>query len=313
MQKIYLQVNDLESSQRLDKYVAANYGDLSRSYFQKLAKEGYVKVNGKRVKASYNLQNGDIILIIMKEAEVELKPKDIPLNIVFEDENILILDKPANMVVHQGVNGSHAEDSLVNALLFYLKNNLSSINGVKRPGIIHRLDKDTSGLLVVAKNNFAHAYLSDLFKNKSIQKEYVALIKGHPNHMKGIIKAPIGRDKKNRKKMAIVAEHEGKMAETHYEVMERFEDSTLLKVNIITGRTHQIRVHFASIGHPVAGDKTYGDKNLNKKFRDKYGLNRQFLHAKKLTFCLQGNKKETEFTSSLPNDLLKVLKDLPTL
>lgn len=313
MQKLSLQVRDLESSQRLDKYVAANYGDLTRSYFQKLAKEGYVKVNGKQVKASYNVQNGDNISIIMKDAKVELKPKDIPLSIVFEDENILIIDKPANMVVHQGANGSHLEDSLVNALLYYLKNNLSSINGVKRPGIIHRLDKDTSGLLVVAKNNAAHAYLSDLFMNKNIKKEYVTLVKGQIKHKKGIIKAPIGRDNKDRKKMAIVNEHAGKMAETHYEVTEQFTDSALLKVNLITGRTHQIRVHFASIGHPVIGDKTYGDKSINKIYKDKYGLNRQFLHAIKLTFRLPGNKKETEFESSLPIDFINILKDLTTL
>ncbi|MBD3327881.1 RluA family pseudouridine synthase [Candidatus Peregrinibacteria bacterium] len=313
MQKIILQVNDLESSQRLDKYVADKHSDISRSYIQKLAKDGYVKVNGDTAKASFLIREGDEISLVIKEKNIDIKPKDIPLNVIFENEDILIINKPANLVVHQGAHGAHAEDSLVNALLYYLKDNLSSINGVKRPGIIHRLDKDTSGLLLIAKNNEAHAYLADLFMNKQIKKEYIALVKGRLEHFKGIIKAPIGRDSNDRKKMGIVSENAGKMAETHYEIADQFNDSTLVKVNLITGRTHQIRVHFASIGHPVIGDGTYGDKSINKKYKNEYGLNRQFLHAKKLTFRMPGNKKETAFEADLSKDLNKVIKELARL
>ena len=304
-------VEEQDAGQRVDRYLTVQLSGRSRSYVQKLIDEGHVLVNSMQVKSNKKLIEGEKVEVRFPAlAHLELKPMDLPLNIIYENKDFLVLDKPAGMVVHPGTHGSHAEDSLVNALIHHCKGELSGINGVMRPGIIHRLDKDTSGLLVVAKNDKAHRWLSDEFKSRNVDKVYTALLYGKLHPLRGTIDAPLGRDTRDRKRMAVVGERLGKAAVTKYEVIHYYGEFTLVRVFLLTGRTHQIRVHFASIGYPIVGDDAYGKHDVNKKFDQDFGLKRQFLHATQLSFLSPTDTKKVEFESSLPFDLQSVLDSL---
>ena len=245
-----------ENGQRLDKAVAMLNSDLSRSFITKLIDEGKITINGKVEKPSFKVKENDEINIEeIVDVKSDIKEEDIPLDVVYEDDDILIINKPQGMVVHPA-NG-HYSGTLVNALMF-MEDSLSSINGVVRPGIVHRIDKDTSGLLCVAKNDNAHHFLAEQLKDHTMAREYVALVRGIIKENSGTIEMPIGRDKKDRQKMAVVKE--GKPAVTHFQVLERFRDHTLVKCQLVSGRTHQIRVHMSAIGHPVEGDPLYAGR-----------------------------------------------------
>ena len=289
-----------EEDMRIDKYLVSVYDDISRSALQNMIKNGEVLVNEKNIKPNYILNDGDSIEVYFKEAVSSvLKPEDIKLDIVYEDSDIIVVNKPSGMVVHPAVGNK--EGTLVNALLYHCKD-LSGINGETRPGIVHRIDKDTSGLLVACKNDFSHKRLSDEFKDKVVKKIYYAIVVGVIPHNVGVIDAPIGRDLQNRQKMAI--NEVGKNAITHFKVLERFKNHTLVEVRLETGRTHQIRVHMQYIGYPIAGDPIYGVK----KEVSEHG---QFLHAKSLAFYHPRTNEWMEFNSSLPsyfNDFLDELR-----
>ena len=291
--------DEFEEDTRIDKYLVSLYDDISRSAFQNMIKNGEVLVNEKQVKPNYILSDGDSIEVFFKEAVSSvLKPQDIKLDIVYEDSDIIVVNKPSGMVVHPAVGNK--ENTLVNALLYHCKD-LSGINGETRPGIVHRIDKDTSGLLVACKNDFSHKRLSDEFKDKLVKKVYYAIVVGVIPHNVGVIDAPIGRDLQNRQKMAI--NEVGKNAITHFKVLERFKSHTLVEVKLETGRTHQIRVHMQYIGYPIAGDPVYG----GKKEISEYG---QFLHAKTLGFYHPRTNAWMEFTSDLPPYFENFLEEL---
>jgi 23S rRNA pseudouridine1911/1915/1917 synthase len=297
-----------EGGQRLDKYVAQVVLDLSRSRVQTLIEEGLVTVNGAIVKSSYRVEVGDLVVVRVPPPEpVEVEPEVIPLDIVYENEDIIVVNKPAGMVVHPAYG--HRTGTLVNAVLAHCPE-LAGAEDALRPGIVHRLDKDTSGLIIVAKNDSAQRYLQRQFKRREVKKVYVALLEGHLKPARGVIEAPIGRDKKRRQRMAVV--EGGREARTEYRVMEYFGDAsgkasrpyTLVEAEPRTGRTHQVRVHFASIGYPLAGDPVYG---LRKQ---RLSLRRQFLHAQTLGFRLPVSDEYIEFTAELPDDLRMVLGEL---
>ncbi|AZR73013.1 RNA pseudouridine synthase [Anoxybacter fermentans] len=289
-----------DENMRLDKYLAEVNDDFSRSYIKQLIDEGRVKVNGRVEKASYKVKAGDEIVFEVPEAtELEVKPEAIPLDIIYEDDDIVVINKPWDMVVHPAPGNESG--TLVNALLYHCKN-LSGINGIIRPGIVHRLDKDTSGVLVVAKTDMAHRILVEQFKRREIEKIYLALVKGFLPYDKGKIDAPIGRDPKDRKKMAVVKEN-SKPALTRFEVKQRFRDYTLVKVNLETGRTHQIRVHFRYIGYPVVGDDKYG-------YKESLPVKRQMLHAYQLTITHPRTGEKKTFTAPIPEDMEKILVEL---
>lgn len=300
-----------EEGQRLDKVLQTHFPDRSRSFLQVLIKDGLVMVSGKPAKSSQQLGPRQKVTVTFPEPKsLNLKPRDMNLDVIYEDKDLLVINKPAGLVVHPGVGDTHSEDSLVNAILHHCGKDLSGIGGVKRPGIVHRLDKDTSGLIVVAKNDNAHRSLTDQFKNREVSKAYIALLVGHLEPVKGTIEAPIGRDPANRKKMAVVRESEGKTAVTKYRVMEYLKDFTLVDISILTGRTHQIRVHFTSIGFPLVGDPMYGREKMNKYFDKEYGLTRVFLHAAKLSFIHPRTQKKEEFECPLPLDLESVITEM---
>lgn len=306
--KEQLIITSEESGNRLDKFLITRDLGRSRQYFQNLIADGNIKINGKIAKSSSRVREDDLIEIVYPQAKnLDLKVVKMDLNIVYEDEDILVIDKPSGLVVHPGAGNSHIEDSLVNGLLYHCKGNLSDINGVLRPGIVHRLDKDTSGLLLVAKNDKAHRALSKQFQERKVDKYYYALLIGVLEPKKGIIEAPIGRDSRERKKMNVVSERRGKMAISKYEVVNYFDGYTFVKIKLITGRTHQIRVHFSSIGFPILGDDLYGKHKDNKIIKEEIDLKRQFLHAGRIEFSLPGSTKRMEFESPLPEDLQKVL------
>jgi len=283
--------------ERLDKYLAEQC-QISRSYAQKLINEGQVEVNGHAAKASQKLNAGDkVVANIPPPSPISLTPEAIPLKVIYEDNDLIVIDKPAGLVVHPAAG--HRSGTLVNAILARCPD-LGTINGTIRPGIVHRLDKDTSGLMMVAKNEAAHASLSHQIKQRLIRKGYIALVLGHLSPEHGIIDAPIGRNPKDRKRMAIVSG--GREARTEYKVIRYLDDYTLVEAMPETGRTHQIRVHFAAIGHPVFGDHVYGKRSAM--------LGRQFLHAHRLGFKLPSSGKFVEFKSELPPDLEEVLKQL---
>ena len=285
---------------RLDKFVSENCPGLSRSQAQKLIDDGYVTVNGLMEKASHKAENGEKIEItVPPPAPSVLLPEAIPVKILYEDDDLLVIDKPAGLTVHPAPG--HPSHTLVNAVLSHLSN-LPDADDTPRPGIVHRLDKDTSGVMLVAKNNIALANLSDQFKSHSVKKVYLTLVKGHLKPERGVIEAPIGRDSGDRKKMAVTGESRGRQARTNYRVIRYVGKNSLLEITPETGRTHQIRVHLAAIGYPVIGDATYGKKSAY--------LNRQFLHAYRLGFYLPSSGKFVEFESPLPLDLEKALKDL---
>jgi len=309
-------VDEQYAGVRLDKALTMFFPEHARNYFQSLLEDGHVKLNGRISKSSSKLHQGDKLEVSFPALkELKIEAKDIPLNIVYEDKNLLVIDKPADLVVHPGTHGSHSEDSLVNAILHHCKGTLGGISGTLRPGIVHRLDKDTSGLLVVAKNDTAQHFLMEQFQKKEVVKIYYALLAGHLEPEKGTIDAPIGRSLQDRKKMAVVQGKSSKEAVTKYEVIRYLGDYTYVKVYLLTGRTHQIRVHFAAIGFPLVGDPTYGRSKVNHLFEKDYGLHRQFLHAAFLSFAMPvgSGKKDTkkgEFESTLPLDLQRVLDGL---
>ena len=288
-----------EKGPRIDKALTQYLPDYTRSQIQQWLKEGVVFFNGQTVKANYKVKTGDEIVIqIPAPATLELIPEDLDLDIVYEDEDVAVVNKPQGMVVHP--SAGHSQGTLVNGLLYQL-NNLSTINDVVRPGIVHRIDKDTSGLLMIAKNDAAHESLAAQLKDKTSLRKYVALVHGNIPHEKGTIEAPIGRSKVNRKMQAI--REDGKPAITHFTVLERFGDFTLVELQLETGRTHQIRVHMQYIGFPLAGDPTYGPKKTLKG-------NGQFLHAKLLGFTHPRTQAKMVFEAPLPPVFEKTLTNL---
>lgn len=261
--------------QRIDRYLSDELEDRSRSYIQKIMKEGYVKVNQKPVKSNYRLSFGDSVEVTLPEAkEPDIVPENIPLDILYEDQDIIMINKPKQMVVHPAPG--HYSGTLVNALMYHCGDELSGINGCMRPGIVHRIDMDTTGSLVVCKNDKAHQSLSEQLKVHSIRRIYVAIVHGNIKEDSGTVNAPIGRHPTDRKKMSTHCKN-GRDAVTHYKVLERFGDYTYIQCELETGRTHQIRVHMASIGHPLVGDEVYGPKKCPFK-----GLQGQTLHARTL-------------------------------
>jgi 23S rRNA pseudouridine1911/1915/1917 synthase len=312
--KLELEVPQQVSGTRLDLFLANQNIDLSRSRIQKLISEQNIVVDGRPTKPSYKIKGKEKITIKVPPLErLSLEPENIPLDILYEDSDLLVVNKKVGMVVHPALgNYSH---TLVNALLFHC-NDLSGINGVLRPGIVHRLDKNTSGLLVVAKNDFAHLGLAEQIKNRTLLREYAAIIWGHMPSDKGIIQAPIGRSTKDRKRMA-VSRLKGRESLTEYQVLERFGLCDLLSIRLKTGRTHQIRVHLSYLNHPVLGDPEYGGRQKwIKGIHDKHRLfaqklltliDRQALHAKKLGFIHPRTKKHLKFDSVLPKDIQSVL------
>ena len=284
-----------EPATRLDKFLIGKFPELTRSYLQKLIAQDYILVNEQPARASQKADIGDIVKITFPPPEpTELIAEPIPLDIVYEDDDIAVIDKPAGLTVHP--SPGHTMHTLVNALLARCPE-LASFGDSMRPGIIHRLDKDTSGLMIIAKNKAAQENLINQFKSRSVSKGYIALVKGKVTPAKGIIEAPIGRDPSNRKRMAVVSN--GRYARTSYKVKQYLDNYTLLDITIETGRTHQIRVHLAAIGYPVVGDRVYGVKS-------KY-LNRQFVHASRLGFYLPENGEFCQFFSDLPADLKQAL------
>ncbi|MCK1238690.1 RluA family pseudouridine synthase [Streptococcus uberis] len=283
---------------RLDKALA-DLTDLSRSQANDEIKKGTILVNGEPVKAKYTVKEGDIISYQLPEEEIlDYEAEDIPIDIVYEDEDLAIINKAQGMVVHP--SAGHSSGTLVNALLYHIKD-LSTINGVVRPGIVHRIDKDTSGLLMIAKNDKAHHILADELKAKKSLRKYLAIVHGNLPNDRGIIEAPIGRSEKDRKKQAVTAK--GKDAITSFQVVERFGDFTLVELSLETGRTHQIRVHMAYIGHPVAGDPLYGPRKT-------LAGNGQFLHAQTLGFTHPSTGEMVTFTAEPPIIFRQTLEKL---
>lgn len=286
------------AGQRLDKAVA-ELTDLSRSLANEHIKDGRILVNGQAKKAKYAVKEGDVISYELPEPEVvEYVAEDISLEIVYQDEDVAVVNKPQGMVVHP--SAGHTSGTLVNALMYHIKD-LSGINGVLRPGIVHRIDKDTSGLLMVAKNDQAHVALADELKDKKSLRKYWAIVHGNLPNDRGVIEAPIGRSEKDRKKQAVTAK--GKPALTRFQVLERFGDYSLVELQLETGRTHQIRVHMAYIGHPVAGDEVYGPRKTLKG----HG---QFLHARTLGFTHPRTGEVLEFTAEAPTIFQETLAKL---
>ncbi|MFW5988564.1 MAG: RluA family pseudouridine synthase [bacterium] len=297
-----IEVSSKNQGMRLDKFLATENKKLSRSYIQTLIDEGNVTINGKAYKASYRLKEKDIInLVVPDPKKSKIEAVEMDLDIIYEDQDIIIINKKANLVVHP-VPGNW-DNTLVNGLLAYTKD-LSGINGIKRPGIVHRLDKDTSGAIVVAKNDQSHRNLIQQFKNREIKKIYHAIVKGKLSHEKGIIDAPIGRNPVERKKMAVTKEN-SKKAVSEFKVLKRYKNHTYLQLKLLTGRTHQIRVHLSYLGHPILGDDKYG----KRKTKD-FAVKRQMLHARLLAFNHPGTGEFMEFKAELPADFKKILKEL---
>ncbi|MEG0012532.1 MAG: RluA family pseudouridine synthase [Cellulosilyticaceae bacterium] len=289
-QKIEIVVED-NVGLRLDKFLCDKLSDYTRSFIQKQIEDENVEVNGVVSLSRYKVRMNDKISVVVPAAkEVDILEENIDINIVYEDQDIIIVDKPQDMVVHPAP-GNYT-GTLVNALLYHCKENLSGINGEIRPGIVHRIDKDTSGLLMVAKNDKAHLRLSELLKDHDITRKYHAIVYGNIKEDEGIIEKPVARSPKDRKKMAIV--EGGRYAKTQYKVLERFRDYTYVELTLFTGRTHQIRVHLTSIGHPLLGDPLYG------RTKHPFGLDKQALHAKVLGFEHPRTNEYVEFNSELP-------------
>lgn len=296
-----LEVGIEDGEERLDKYLTDIYsGDIfSRSFFQKLIRDGQVSVNGKPQKANYRTAPGDVISLTVPEAkETPILPEDIPLDILYEDDDVLIVNKPKGMVVHP--SAGHYSGTLVNAVLYHCKDSLSGINGEIRPGIVHRIDMDTTGALIVCKNDTAHTFIAEQIKEHSVTRRYRGIVNGYVKADSGIINAPIGRHPTDRKRMA-VNERNGKPAVTHYRVLSRFPKHTYMEFELETGRTHQIRVHMASIGHPLLGDSVYGSS------RDTFQLQGQTLHAMVIGFIHPTTRKYMEFTAPLPEYFTELL------
>jgi len=295
-------VEEVDNKKRLDLFLNEKLTDKTRSYIQKLIKDGLVFVDGEEAKSGCKLKYKQEVSVCEREVkELEVQPENIDIDIVYEDDDLAVINKPKGLVVHPG-NGNE-NGTLVNALLFHLKN-LSAINGVIRPGIVHRIDKDTSGLLLVAKNDTAHVNLAKQIELKTCHRYYVALCEGVFKNDEGVIKTGFGRSLKDRKQMAVFPIGTGKYAETHYKVLERFNNFTFVEFKLQTGRTHQIRVHCKSLNHPIVGDEVYGFKN--KQFK----TNGQLLHAYKIEFTHPSTNELMEFKIDFPEDLKSALNKL---
>lgn len=303
MSELLIDVPEQYEGERIDKFLSVLIENSSRNAIQKLIEDGKVLVNGTVVNKKFKISTGDEIKVLPGELKpLDAQPENIPLNIVYEDEHLLVVNKPRGMVVHPA-SGNYS-GTLVNALLYHCKDSLSGINGVLRPGIVHRIDKDTSGLLIVAKNDMAHIGLARQIKEHSFTREYNAVIVGHLKENSGTVDAPIGRNPKDRKKMC-VTQNNSKNAVTHYKVIEEFNSYSYISLRLETGRTHQIRVHMAHIGHPVAGDLVYGNDKKSAY------LEGQCLHARRIGFVHPITKEYMDFFSDLPDyftDFLNKLK-----
>ena len=292
-----------ESGTRIDAWLSANVPDLTRNAAQRLLTEGMVTVNGKPPKKNYKVSAGDTVTVTIPDiAEVPLVPQNIPLDIVFEDEDVVVVNKPRGMVVHPAPG--HPDGTLVNALMYHCGDSLSGVGGEKRPGIVHRIDKDTSGLLIVAKNDAAHLALSAQLSDRSLSRVYRAVVTGNLKQDSGTVDAPIGRHPNDRKKMAVTQQN-SRNAVTHWSVLERYRGYTHVRCKLETGRTHQIRVHMAHIGHPLLGDEVYGHAKLPEK-----GLTGQCLHAKELQFIHPRTGEAVHLDTELPEYFKEVLARL---
>ncbi len=299
MNEIVFEITPEMEDERIDKCISTFIDSLSRSYIQKIIKDNNVYVNEKPVKANYKVKVEDIVRFVLPDnVEPDIPPQDIPLDILYEDKDILIVNKPKDMVVHPAPG--HYEGTLVNAVMYHCKEDLSGINGVMRPGIVHRIDKDTTGSLIICKNDEAHNSIAEQLKVHSITRKYRAIVFGNVKNDEGIINAPIGRHPNDRKKMAI-NEKNGKSAITHYRVLERFDKYTYIECQLETGRTHQIRVHMSSIGHPLIGDSVYTAQKLP------FHLEGQTLHAMTIGFEHPTFHKYMEFEAPLPDYFEKLL------
>lgn len=300
-----LTVTEAISGERIDTVVSDSFPDLTRSAVQKLIADGNILVNANSVAKNYKVRPGDVIEVTIPEPEpLSVEPQNIPIDVLFEDDDLLVVNKPKGMVVHPAPG--NPDGTLVNALMYHCAGSLSGINGVIRPGIVHRIDKDTSGLLIVAKNDFAHVNLAEQIKEHSFTREYRAVVHGNIKDDTGTVCAPIGRSPKDRKKMA-VTDKNSREATTHYEVIERFPGYTYIKCRLETGRTHQIRVHMAYIGHPVAGDLVYGPKNTPTELKG------QCLHAGLIGFIHPRSGEYIELSAPLPEYFQKFLRKLENL
>ena len=296
-------VEDVDAGKRLDSFLAEkNTANYTRSFIGKMIEENLVLYNGKPSKASTKMKAGDRIELFEKEPEpLAVKGEEIPLEIVYEDDDLMVINKPRGMVVHPAPG--HTSGTLVNAVLSHAGESLSSINGVLRPGIVHRIDKDTSGLILICKNDFSHKALAKQLEEHSITRRYHAICSGRLKEEQGTVSAPIGRDEKNRKQQAINYKH-GKEAITHYRLLENLQNASLLECRLETGRTHQIRVHMKSIGHPLLGDPLYGPK------KNLYAIKGQALHAMVLGFVHPRSGEYMEFSADYPEDFQKLLNKL---
>lgn len=296
-----IEVTEEGAGGRIDRYLSETLEEMTRSYLQKLVKEGAVTVNGKCVKASYIVETGDIIsLEIPEQKEPDILPEEIPLDILYEDQDVILINKPKGMVVHPAAG--HYTGTLVNALMYHCRDELSGINGVLRPGIVHRIDMDTTGVIIACKNDMAHNSIAAQLKEHSITRRYVALVHGDIKE-DGTVDAPIGRHTTERKKMSVRRDG-GKEAVTHYHVLQRYKGYTLIECRLETGRTHQIRVHMSSIGHPLVGDTLYGPAKCP------FPLQGQTLHAYVLGFVHPRTGEYMEFTASLPEYFSSLVNSL---
>ena len=298
--KTYI-INEENEGNRLDKIIPILENSISRTAVQRMIDNGLILVNNKKLKSSYKVNKNDIITVEKEEAKnIDLKPQEIPIEVIYEDKYIIVVNKPKGIVVHPAIG--NPDNTLVNAIMAMCKDSLSGIGGELRPGIVHRLDKDTSGILIVAKTDMAHIKLSEQIKNREIIKRYVALIRGSIKENHGTINMPIGRSTKDRKKMAVVKS--GKEAITHFDVIKRYKDYTLLDIKIDTGRTHQIRVHMAQIGYPIVGDITYSNG------KNPFGVVGQMLHARSLEFIHPITNKKMYLEAPMPKYFEDVIEQL---
>lgn len=299
MDNFEITVEESDIDRRIDVFLANKLESFSRSYIQDLIKKGKVTINGKAVKANYRLREGEsVVLDIPKLEPLEILPENIPLDILYEDDDVILVNKPKGMVVHPAAG--HYSGTLVNALLYHCKDNLSGINGVLRPGIVHRIDMDTTGVIIACKNDNAHQHIAKQLAEHSITRRYVAIVTGNLKDDEGVVNAPIARSKNDRKKMAV--DKEGKTAVTHYKVLERLNNYTYIECVLETGRTHQIRVHMSYIHHPLLGDEVYSGKKESMK------LEGQCLHARVLGFIHPRTNEYMEFEAPIPEYFNEILR-----
>lgn len=298
-------VEENEGSLRIDNFLTNNFPEFTRSYLKKLITEDFIYVNGLTVKPSYNVKPGDEISgTIPDPKDIEIKAVDIPLDILYEDDDVIVINKPKGMVIHPA--SGHYDDTLVNALMFHCRDHLSGINGDLRPGIVHRIDKDTTGSIIACKTNAAHISISKQLKDHTIKRKYLAIVRGNFENNEGTIDKPIGRDPNNRIKMAVNYKN-GKDAVTHYRVIEQFKDFAYIECVLETGRTHQIRVHMADAGHPLLGDPLYGGRGSD------FSLQGQTLHAMTLGFVHPRTNEYIEINAPLPDYFKELLENLRSL